>query len=348
MKISPRDIESYLKNPAAKTRTLLLFGPDHGLVDERARHVLAGLVDDITDPFQVVALDAKPLDQDPGKLVDEALSFSMLGGPRAIRVRAADNKTTPAIEQLLSSGPTGDFVVVEAGELTAKSSLRKLYEKSDLAAVVACYGDEGGGLARVIQETLAVHRLKADTQAMDYLSRCLGGDRRVVRNEVEKLALYALSDKGDADAGFGTITLQQAMACIGDNTEAAVDKIVAGVFSGNYIALDRAIESSFTEGANAVTILRAIQRHLQQLLAVNAHMAQGKTAQAAVAGLRPPVFYKIRDKLAAEANRWNLIKITRAIDITIEAENDAKTTGLPANLICHRALMRITQAAGRR
>lgn len=343
MKIAVKDIEGYLRNPAEKTRAVLLYGPDQGLASERARDVLGRLVDDADDPFQVVRIDGKLLDQDPGRLVDEALSFSMLGGRRAVHVKMAGNQSVSAMEQLLQSDVTGDFVVVEAGELTPKSSLRKCFEKAANAAAVACYGDEGGGLIRVIQTTLQAGGLTADRDAMEYLSRCLGGDRRVVRNEIEKLMLFAGS--AENDDGRGPITLQEAMACIGDNTEAAVDKIIKSVFAGDYPALDRAIESSFTEGISPVPVLRAVARYLQRLLAARALMDEGKSASAAVSGLRPPVFFKDRDHMVSHAARWNRGKITKALDIVLKAENDAKTTGLPAEILCHRALMRLTRAA---
>ena len=51
--------------------------------------------------------------------------------------------------------PVGDaFVVVEAGELTKASSLRKLFEGVKAAGAIECYDDKPEDTARLIRETL--------------------------------------------------------------------------------------------------------------------------------------------------------------------------------------------------
>ncbi|MEM7567168.1 MAG: DNA polymerase III subunit delta, partial [Pseudomonadota bacterium] len=77
-------VERFLKRP---DRTLvLLYGNDRGLVSERAEQLAKAFVG---SDGEILRLDAKALQDDPGRLADEAGAISLFGGRRAIRVAAA-------------------------------------------------------------------------------------------------------------------------------------------------------------------------------------------------------------------------------------------------------------------
>src|ERR1700754_2276179 len=82
-----KEIDAFLARPDPGRPIILLYGPDAGLVRERAQALLASAVDDINDPFSLVRLDGDELAAEPSRLVDEALTVPLFGGRRAIRVR---------------------------------------------------------------------------------------------------------------------------------------------------------------------------------------------------------------------------------------------------------------------
>ena len=83
-----KDIDAFLARPDPGRPIILLYGPDAGLVRERAEALIASAVDDPNDPFSLVRLDGDELSAEPSRLVDEAMTIPMFGGRRAIRVRA--------------------------------------------------------------------------------------------------------------------------------------------------------------------------------------------------------------------------------------------------------------------
>ena len=66
------DAETYVARPDPARPIALLFGPDAGLVSERAEAIIRSAVDDINDPFALVKLTGDDLASDPARLVDEA------------------------------------------------------------------------------------------------------------------------------------------------------------------------------------------------------------------------------------------------------------------------------------
>ncbi len=82
------DIERFVERPPSSFVAVLVFGPDRGLVSERAKSLAKSVVPDLTDPFRVSDLDEGTLDSDPARLSDEAaISFDDGRPPRRARAR---------------------------------------------------------------------------------------------------------------------------------------------------------------------------------------------------------------------------------------------------------------------
>ena len=337
MKITGHGIESFLRRPGAEVICILVYGPDQGLVRERTDTLIRTVTGNINDPFRVVELSGGDLTADPRRLADEAAALALTGGRRVVRVRDAGEAVAKVFEAFLGD-PEGDaLVVVEAGELGPRSSLRGLCERAANAAALACYGDDGDSLRQVIVESLGRHGLRASRDALAFLAANLGSDRLATRGELDKLALY----KGEP----GTVELDDAVACVGDNAAMTMDAVIHAAGGGEQSELDRTLARAFSEGVQPVGILRATARHLQRLHLASAMLAAGSSPEQAMKALKPPVFFKFAGRFRDQLQRWSTRCIADALDLVTEAELLCKTSGLPPEVICGRALLRISQEA---
>ena len=339
MKITPRDAESFLRSPDPAARAVLVYGPDAGLVCERVEALVKGVAGDLSDPFRVADFSAKELIDDPARLADEAAALSLTGGRRAVRLRQGDDNLAPLFRTFLGA-PAGDapgdaLIVVEAGDLPARSALRKAFESAKTGAALACYRDDQRSLGAVIRATLREFGHEATPDALAYLSAHLGGDRQLSRRELEKLALY----KG---AESGPIELVNAQACIGDSAALSVDDLAYAVGGGAATEADRALARSLQEGVQPVAALRAVSRHFQRLHLVVGLVESGLPLEDASKRLRPPLFWKVAPAFRAQAAAWSPAGLARALARLLEAEADCKSSGAPEATICARALLEIT------
>ncbi|MFQ5765497.1 MAG: DNA polymerase III subunit delta [Rhodospirillales bacterium] len=347
MKVTGKRIDGFLRRPGDETAAVLLFGPDRGLVRERAEALARTVVDDPGDPFRVVETTGASLKADPPSLADQAAQLSLTGGRRVIWVREASDGLAEIFESFLDGAGDGGFVIVEAGPLGSRSALRLLFEKSRVAAAIGCYEDGGSEIAAVIRETLGRHGLTASPDAVAYLTENLGGDRKVTRSELEKLALYAGGPE-EGGGGLGSsrqVSFEDAVAAIGDSAAMSVDKVAFAAAGGDLAALDRALERAYLEGTGPVGVLRGVQRHLQRVHQAFAMVEAGQSPDNAMKALKPSVIYVFKDRFRAQLRQWRPDRLAAALELLTEAEMDCKSTGFPAEAGCHRALMRVAQAA---
>src|ERR1700676_4291365 len=248
-----KEIDAFLARPDPGRPIILLYGPDAGLVRERAEALLASAVDDPNDPFSMVRLDGDELSAEPSRLVDEALTIPLFGGRRAIRVRAGSRNFASGVDTLAETPLKDCRVVIEAGELRPESPLRKACERARTAVAIGCYPDGERDLAKLIDDELGPSNLRIAQDARATLTALLGGDRQASRNELRKLALYA--------HGTAEVTLDDVMAVVADASELKVDPIVDGAFAGKPDLVETEFAKAMVAGTYPGMIVSAAQRH---------------------------------------------------------------------------------------
>jgi DNA polymerase-3 subunit delta len=339
MKVQPRDAEAFLSNPPPDCRALLLYGPDEGLVRERAGKIIGTILEDPQDPFRLAELTPARLKDDPAALADEAAAIAFTGGRRIVRVRDASDPQAAIFEDFFASLPGDALIVVESGDLPARAKLRKLFESAKAGAAVACYRDEGQNLSRVIAGILRDAGLSAEPDALAYLTVNLGGDRALTRRELEKLIAY----KGPRDGpDGGPITLADAQACVGDGAALTLEDLAYAVAEGDLAGMERNWGRCRQEGENPISVLRALARHLLRLLQASGAMAAGRDAKSAMKSLRPPLFWKREAAFAQQLRIWDPDRLVQALKVLLEAEQACKQGGVPAELMTSRVLLRLT------
>lgn len=335
MKLTYRQIEPFVQKPDPAALMVLVYGPDHGLMKERASQIARSAVADINDPFNAVNMTAQQIINDPACLPDEARAMSMIGGRRLIRVEDASDKITPVIKDYLADPDPNTLVVLEAGELSTKSSLRALCEKSPAAAALPCYVEDERDIGRLIRETVQAEKKQIENDAVTWLATNISGDRMKARGEIEKLLLY----KG---AEGGAITLADARAACGEAGAQGLDDLVYNVGKRDAAAALKVLGQLWAEGTPFIVVLRSLQNHFRRLHLTRARIDAGEGAETAMKSLSPPVFFKQEALFRAQTQSWSLSSLATCLRRLHDLEAQCKQTGIPAETLCAQAVLSLS------
>jgi DNA polymerase-3 subunit delta len=337
MIVRARDADRFVARPPAQLLAALLYGPDQGLVRERARILAQTVVADLSDPFRVAELEEGTIESDPARIFDEAASLSMTGGRRVVRVRGAGNALASLFERFLAE-PVGDaLIVVEGGDLAKSASLRRVFEEADKAAAIGCYLDSAEDLETLVRGQLKAAGLSIESDALDYAVGRLGSDRGVTRLEIEKLALYAM--------GEATVTQAHVAAVLGDESELRIDSVLDAAGEGDFVRLDRELTRLWAAGTAPVALLRQALGHFQRLLQLRAQMDEGADAVTSLKKLRPPLHFSRESSFRGQLARWTTARLAEGLNLLYEGEAMVKTTAVPAEAVSSRALFSVAALA---
>jgi DNA polymerase-3 subunit delta len=328
MKLDTARIESHCARPG--TPITLLHGPDSGLAAERALQLVKSVPGAAADPFRYAEL----FSPDAATFLSEATAAALTGGQRVIRVRDATDALAKAIESL--TNPEA-LIVLEAGELTAKSKLRAAAEKALHVATIACYPIDPPRLAGALTARLRAAGKVIDSDAAAYAAANLTGEAGPLAAAVELLALYAGTEN--------RLTLADVTAALPDGGASSLSDAIDAALAGDAAAADRAVTLAFEDGVSPIALLRTLLSELLRLRIAAAAMAGGASPQTAMAAMRPPVFFKRQPIVTRILARWRSAdKIDPAIRTALGAERACKQTATPDHAVCRQTLLALAGA----
>ncbi|MGI8840688.1 MAG: DNA polymerase III subunit delta [Caulobacteraceae bacterium] len=339
------DIERFLKSPDPGTRAALIYGPDLGVVRERAQALAGVATERPDDPFDTALLTEASLDDEGARLGGELMAFSMMGGRRLVRLRIGGEAMEPAAAaDALARHAAGEFnaaafFLVEAGNLKDDSPLLRAAKKAEACAVIACYSDEPGDLARFTREALAADKLSLTAEALQLFVSRLPEERGVARQEIERLALFL-------GPGAGRVADAADLAdFVGVEPRASLAAAALDAFGGRVGAAHAGLRRAAGEGESGPAAVRALSSHLGRLRrAVALHEAGSALTQVA-RDMR--IFWRDEREFLRQARAWTLAEIERVQPDILAADRACKETGAPDRLIAERLTLAIAGRARR-
>ncbi len=349
MKITGTRIDKFLASPPDNIKGVLFFGPDRGLVKERSELLARQYVSDPNDVFATTVLTSDDLVSDPAKFSDEMVAMSLLGDRRLVRVRLDHERPGAAISKLIKHFDKNPdqceaSLIIEAGDMTPRSSVRKTFEACGHFATIGCYAAGASDIANLVRRELNTHNISISREALDLWVPLLSGDRALQKNEIEKMMLY----KGYGEVADAQISPEDIKSLAAGGQMASLDNIIMSALNGQPDQCDQAFRRAVEGKVNAAVILRSLQRHISRLLEARMHMDNGQSQQSAMRALRPPVFRMQEQNFKRHLNTWPAHMLSKALNQSLETETALKSAGAPVNALTSRLLLALASYAKKR
>jgi DNA polymerase III subunit delta len=335
------DIERFMARPDPAKPVILVFGPDTGLVGERADALVRSAVEDPRDPFALARIDGDDLADEPERLVEEAHTVPLFGGRRAVWVKAGTRQITSAVERVLASPPDVDCrIVIEAGDLRRSSPLRTVCERASNAVALPCYADSARDLDRLIEDEVRGTGLTITPEARALLTSLIGEDRAASRAEIRKIVLYA--------HGKAVIDRDDIAAVVSDASAPALDGLVDAAFAGRTDELETGFAKVRSSGVAASTIVGAAARQAAALHRLRLAVEQGDSIRAAVDSAVPPLHFSRKELVQAAVRQWSAKRLEAILVQFGTTSLDVRKFPRLAYPLVQRALTSIAVEARRR
>ncbi|WP_174291668.1 DNA polymerase III subunit delta [Sphingomonas bacterium] len=338
MRVDAARLRPLIAAPPDDIRLYLLFGPDEAGAQAVARQL--GLA--FGHGAERIDLDGSTLRKDPARLADEAASLSLFGDRRYIRVVAAGEESLEAVAALLRADRAGNPVVALAPGLRATAKLAKLALESPLAYACAFY-EPSAAEAEKIAHTLAVDLgLQPEPGIARQVAEASGGDRAVIAQELEKIALY-LDAGPERPRPLAHATLEAIGADLGETAQTA---LIAAIVDGEPAALGTALDRIGGDGASPIPWLRVLARRLLALADMRAAIDGGEPPAAVMK--RHRVFFREEAATLAALRRWTPAMLARAVAQVRGAERGVMASANAGPVLAEAAALTIARGIASR
>ncbi|MEO7277150.1 MAG: DNA polymerase III subunit delta [Sphingomicrobium sp.] len=334
MKASKTSIAGSVDKPEQRIRFYLLYGPDNA----QSRALAARLADSLgASRFLVAGGSVKA---DPASLADEAGAMNLFGGKRLIWIEPATDEVADGVRALLDLHAAESPVVAVAGALTKASALVKLAEAAPDALAFASYAPEGQHAERLVVELGRRVGLKIAPHIARRIAASCGNDQAVIAQELEKFALYL-------DASPHTPR---------ELDSAAVEAVGADSSEGNFLRLaDLALSGSITElaveltrlssGAEAIPVVRSLQRRILLLAPARARVERGERVDAVMASLTKALFWRDKTLITSLIGKWTAADLAKVAERASSLERELMFSNVPDREALGEELLAIARKA---
>ena len=327
----------FIKSGLARTKAVLLFGSDDGLIAGRAAQIIAALSNDSDNKASVHTITDSELKQSPGGFLDEVLAISMFGGARCFVITSAGVNALAFLKAHLPALAPGDLVLLKAGNLPKTSALRKYFLSAPDVASMACYEASPASIRALIKDTLDQHNLNISGGDLTALAAMLGTSPARVKSEMAKLTAYCHGAQG--------VSLADIEACCGDEFDASLDRLVDCALLGDTKGTLQVYRMVMEKGKGASGVLSAMQSHLKLLLAISLKSAGTRNPADAVKSHRPPVFFKRQQAVTRQVTRWRVENLRQMAANTFETMYRTRTNPAIEDEIVERFLLSVSHIA---
>ena len=336
-KVDVLRIQALSRRWSDDVRLILLHGQDAAASRDHANQIARQFAD-ADNPMAVETLTGAAIASDPQALVAAAGAVSMFGDRTLVRVDGLDDDGLDAVTALLAA-PAGNPVLAIAGTLKKGSKLQALAEKSDAVAALISYEPSLRDAARLVGEIATPMGLRASRDAATALFEAAGGDRTLIRGEIEKLSLY-LDSAEDRPKPIEVADVAAIGVGTGDADQYALVAAVAGGRPAQAVDLLGRLPPGI-----GIVVLRAIERRLTLLLTLRGVVDGGASPRTAVDGARPPIFWKEKDAVTAELALWTTPGLVRGLADLLAAERAIKSSGSLGETLADAAILTLCRRA---
>ena len=283
---------------------MVVYGNDDGLIAERAATLARTVCEDLKDPFRVVDIAGDVLKGDPARLADEFGAMSLMGGRRVIRVRPAGEESAAALENLAAA--VGRRRADRARGRQPDAALQPAHAGRDRrlpGGVALLHRQRGGPRSGWSRAPRARAGLRASKRMRSTGSS--SGWAAIAARAAARSTSSCSTRKATAARPSRSTT---PLAVLGDTAADRTSTTSSPPPStASSIALDRALDRVFAEGGNPVQLVRALQRHADQLHLVAGHVAKGGNLEAAMFKARGlPRGGPVRQRFERHLRAWPL------------------------------------------
>lgn len=336
MKAAKGQFPAALDRPDPTIRFYLFHGPDEAGSRALALRLLKGLGN--AEKFIVLGNAVK---LDPASLADEAGAMALFGGPRAIWIEPAGDEISEGVSALLDAAASESAVVAVAGQLRKTSALLKLAESHGAALAHCSYVPEGRDMERIVSDIGRNMGLRVPSDVAQRIANAANNNQAIAEREIGKFALYLGAEPGSqVDLDHATIDAIGADSAEGDLLSLG-DLALAGRMDELVEELARLPQGN----ADAIPVIRALQRRLLMLAPLRARIERGERVDAVMTSMGKALFWKDKPLVQRLLTTWTADRIAAAATRVAQLEHDVIFGSADGEAALGEALVTISRAA---
>ena len=290
----------------------LLYGKNEGLKSECINEILK------KNDGKIFNYDEKQIKDEIESFFENILSGSLFENSKIIIINRASDKIVEIIQELINRNITNTKIIINADILEKKSKLRSLFEKEQNLICIPSYPDNNDTLSKLSSTFFRKENITISQQNINLIVEKCNGDRNNLKNELNKIKNYSIKKK--------KISSEEILKIINLSENYELSELIDNCLAKNKSKVTNILNENNYNSDDCIIILRTFLSKAKRILKLAVQLEQNKDIYKTINAARPPIFWKDKEIVKIQLNKWEPNQIKKLINdisnIELEIKNN--------------------------
>ena len=289
----------------------LFYGKNEGLKNQYIKQLL-----EKNNNSSIIKYDEKEILENEDIFFESVLSNSLFENEKNIIINRGTDKIYEIVINLIERNIDGITFIINANILEKKSKLRKLFEKGKDLACVAAYPDTNEILSNLALDFFKKIKISISKQNINLIVDKCGGDRLNLENELKKIKIYLTNKK--------SISSEEISKLINLSENHTFYELIDNCLAKNANKTINILNENNFSNEDCIIILRTFLLKAKKILNLSIEYEKNKDINQTINSAKPPIFWKEKDIVKSQLNKWKPEKIKELIYLINDIELQIK------------------------
>ena len=296
---------------------ILLYGENQGLKDEIISNFFK-------KSFQgtIYNYEENEIIKNIENFYNTVLTKSFFENEKLIIIQRATEKIRETVEEIIDRNVEDLTLVINSNLLEKRSKLRNLFEKSVKLICIPCYEDNIQTLSAIAFSFFKQKKIQISQQTINMIVERSRGDRRNLQNELNKIESFMINKSKISVDEIIKITN------LAENYDAS--ELVDQCLAKNKKKIINILNENNYSFEDSIIIIRTFLAKAKRLHKIFNEMKNNKNAENVIATIKPPIFWKDKELVKRQTEKWNYNSIEDLIFKINQTELNIKKNSLLA------------------
>ena len=294
-----------------KNKYILFYGANDGAKTEEINRLKL-----LNKDKTFINYDEKEILENSENIYNNIFSKSLFENKKIITINRTTDKLLKIIEDVLKKNFVDIYLIFISNNLEKKSKLRSLFEKKKELTCVAFYPDTSDVLSRIAHDFFKERKILISQAHVNLIINKCNGDRGVLKNELSKIEYFSENKT--------KISTEDLLKLVNLAENHSISELIDNCLAKNQKKTINILNDNNFSSEDCIIITRTFINKSKRIMKLSEDYQSNGSLDKTIANAKPPIFWKDKEIVKQQINKWSPNQISELIYSLNEIELQIK------------------------
>ena len=304
-----------------KNKYILFYGANEGAKSEEINRLKLS-----NKEKTFINYEEKQILENSENIYNNIFSKSLFENQKLIIINRTTDKSLKIIEVILEKNFVDIYLIFISDNLEKKSKLRSLFEKRKELTCVAFYPDTSDALSRIAHDFFRERKILISQAHVNLIINKCNGDRGILKNELSKIEFFSKNKT--------KISSENLLKLVNLVENHSISELIDNCLAKNQKKTINILNDNNFSSEDCIIITRTFINKSKRIMKLSQDYQSNGSLDKTIANAKPPIFWKDKEIVKQQINKWSPNQISELIYSLNEIELQIKKNyNNPINII---------------